>query len=578
MKYIFITGGVISGVGKGVTTASIGAILKEMGYKIGIKKLDPYLNVDPGTMNPVEHGEVYVAEDGAETDLDLGYYERFTGITVGKNNSISSGKLLDNLIKRERKGDYLGKTVQINPHFTNMIKDFFMAHVPGNPDIILCEIGGSAGDIEAAPFFEAIRQFQQEKGKKNVIICTVVFMVYYAPSKEIKTKPAQVALRQYLEKGIIPNIVFARSDHPLSTSILAKVGKGIGIPESNIIPALNVPTIYQVPVDYYNEGIVQIFNILGIKSKHKPNMEKWIKLNKKISNLKYSVMIAMVGKYVELEDSYYSVLESLNHAGWHLDTKVIIKWVNARVGKVQELYKELSKVDGILVPGGFGTSGIEEILKCITYARINKIPYMGICYGMQLATIEFARNVLGIKDASSSEFGKKGDTFIVDIMSGWVDDTGKRIQRSKESDIGGTLRLGSYPASLKKGSLIYKLYGKEHVSERHRHRYEVDMTYKDDFEKKGMLFTGLSPDQQLPEMIELDRRLHPFFIGMQGHPEFKSTPFIPRPFFVGLIEAALNYQRSRKNTSKRIPKKRSSSKKVVYRQKSRSRSRKYLVT
>ena len=407
MKYVFITGGTISGLGKGVTTASIGAILKVMGYCITIKKFDPYLNVDPGTMNPIEHGEVYVANDGAETDLDLGYYERFTGITMTKMNSTSSGRLLESLIKKERKGDFLGKTVQINPNFTNSIKEFFLQKISNNIDITLIEIGGNVADIEAAPIFEAIRQFKQEQGQSNVIICAVLFLVYYKPSKEIKTKPAQVALQQYLEKGIIPNIVFARSDYPVTKSILAKVGKNVGIPTSNIIPALNVPTIYQVPLDYYKEGLVQILNKLNIKSKHKPNMEKWNRLNKKISNLKHSVIIAMVGKYVELEDSYYSVLESLNHAGWHLDTKVIIKWVNARVGKVQEMYKELSKVNGIIVPGGFGTSGIEEILKCITYARINKIPYMGICYGMQLATIEFARNVLGIKNASSSEFGKK---------------------------------------------------------------------------------------------------------------------------------------------------------------------------
>ena len=548
MKIFFITGGVISGLGKGVTTASIGAVLQAMGYKIRIKKLDPYLNVDPGTMNPVEHGEVYVTDDGGETDLDLGYYERFTGIPSSKKNSTSSGKLLDTLIKKERAGNFLGKTVQINPHFTKIIKEFIEEN--NGEDIILCEIGGSAGDIEAAPFYESIRQLKV-KYKNDAILCTLVYLVYYKASKEIKTKPAQVALSQYREKGLTPDIVFARSEYIIEDHILTKLSKSVGIPLENIIPAMNVPSIYNVPMEYIKEGLVDVLNSLGIKTKKKLNMTKWIDLNKRIGSLKKEVIIGIVGKYIELEDAYYSVIESLNHAGWMLETQVNIKWINAR--DTLNLSKELNDVDGILVPGGFGTSGVESIISSIKYARINKVPFMGICFGMQLSVIEFARNVLDIKKASSEEFGKPKDTFIVGLMKEWKTEKGTTEKRNKECDLGGTLRLGTYKQKLKPRTLIYSLYNnKDVVYERHRHRYEVDIKYKDMFEKKGMIFSGLSLDGMLPEMIELDKKIHPFFIAMQGHPEFKSSPFEPRPFFIGLIKAALTYKKASNKPIKKI--------------------------
>lgn len=543
MKHIFVTGGVISGVGKGVTTASMAAILIDMGYKVTIKKLDPYLNIDPGTMNPVEHGEVFVTNDGAETDLDLGYYERFTDTELTRDNSISSGRILERLLKKERAGDFLGKTVQINPHMIDLIKDFMVKPI-GKEDVILCEVGGSAGDIEAAPFLEAIRQLKT-KDPSNVILATVVYMVYYKASKEIKTKPAQVALTQFREKGLVPNIVFARSDYDLSDGVLKKLAKFSGIPDNHILRALNVPTIYEVPLRYVEEGIVGVMNDMGIKTKNKPTMKKWHDLNKRIQNAKGSVTIGFVGKYLELEDAYYSVIEALNSAAWHLGTNVKFKWINVR--SAEDIYTDLAEVDGIIVPGGFGTSGIELLIKTITFARINQIPFMGICFGMQLSCVEFARNVLGIKNASGSEFGKEGDTFIVDLIRQWQTDKGVVVKREKGCDLGGTLRLGAYEQKLKPKTLIHNLYGKGTVYERHRHRYEVDIKFKDKFEKAGLIFSGMSPDGKLPEMIELDQKLHPFFIAMQGHPEFKSTPFVPRPFFIGLIAAAIKHKSSSKS-------------------------------
>ncbi len=542
-KYIFVIGGVISGLGKGVTTGSIGATLKEMGYdKITIKKLDPYLNVDPGTMNPVEHGEVYVTHDGGETDLDLGYYERIADVKVSKKNSISSGRLFWNLLRKERKGEYLGKTVQLIPHFTDSIKNFIKQD-ENKYDFIICEIGGSTGDYEALPFLEAVRQIKQEN-ENNVLICFLTYLVYYQASKELKSKPTQVAVKQLMSYGIKPDLLFARAEHNVTKSLKLKLANLISINQKNIITAMNVPSIYQVPLEYKKEGLINcLIKHFDLIKRREPNFNKWIKLNKVISGAKEIVKIGVVGKYVELEDSYYSVIEALNSAGWANNVKVELIWINAR--NKGEMINKIDSVDGVLVPGGFGTSGIEEIISAIKYCRENLIPFMGICLGMQLSTIEFARNVLGIKNASSREFGKKSDEFIVDLMKEWKKDSGVVEKRGQDEDLGGTLRLGSYDTIVKKGSLAHKLYQKTNFKERHRHRYEVNIKYKKRMEDKGLIFSGLSPDGKLPEIIEIreynyngKRIQHPFFIAGQFHPEFNSSPFKAHPMFQGLVKAS----------------------------------------
>ena len=534
-KYIFILGGVISGLGKGVTSGSIGAILREMGYdKITIKKLDPYLNVDPGTMNPIEHGEVYVTKDGGETDLDLGYYERFAEINVTKNNSISMGKLMWDLLSKERRGDFLGKTVQLIPHFTNEIKNFITKD-SDKYDIIICEIGGSAGDYEASPFLEAIRQLGQEK-KNNVMICLVTLLVYYKATKELKTKPTQVAIRELMSYGIKPDLLFARAEYEIDSKVKEKISLYSNVSKENIITAYNVSNIYQIPLEYKKEGLLEsIKNILGLNSKTEPTFDKWNKLNQEIKNLKYKIKLGIVGKYVELEDSYYSVIESINHAGWFYSTNVELVWINAR--EKGEVLNKIKEIDCVLVPGGFGSSGIEEIISAIKYCRKNLIPFMGICLGMQLSVVEFMRNVIGIKNASSSEFGKSNDTHVIDLMSEWKTDKGNVEKREKNDDLGGTLRLGSYDTIVLKNSLAHKIYQKTEFKERHRHRYEVDIKYKKQLEDNGMIISGLSPDGKLPEIIEIPE--HPYFIAGQFHPEFNSTPFNPHPMFKGLIENAL---------------------------------------
>jgi len=543
---IFVLGGVISGLGKGVTAGSIGATLKEMGYdKITIKKLDPYLNIDPGTMNPVEHGEVYVTADGGETDLDLGYYERFADIKVGKNNSVSAGKLLYGLLNAERRGDFLGKTVQIIPHFTNTIKHFILQNYD-KYDFVICEIGGSAGDYEAGPFLESVRQLRKELGKKSVMICLVSYIVYYEASKELKTKPTQSTIRQLMQCGVQPDVLFARTEHDLDDKIRDKLALHTNIDKDNIIQAKNVSNIYEIPLEYMKEGLVKtITSHFDIKVKCKPIFKKWMSLSKKIDNLKYEVSIGMVGKYVELKDSYYSVLEALDHAGWYYNTKVNIVWINAR--KVKDMYKKLDKIDGVLIPGGFGNTGVEEIISAITYCRKKLIPMLGICFGLQLAVIEFCRNVLGIKNASSKEFGMPDDTFVVDLMTEWKTDKGSLEKRTGTTDLGGTLRLGSYKTILAPGTLAYKLYGDIVIYERHRHRYEVNIKYREQLEKHGLIFSGMSPNNKLPELIEIGKytnkngvvHTHPFFIGIQGHPEFNSNPFKPGPLFKGLVKASL---------------------------------------
>lgn len=539
MRFIFVLGGVISGLGKGVTASSIGAILNEMGYKITIKKLDPYLNVDPGTMNPIEHGEVYVTNDGGETDLDLGYYERIAEIKASKNNSISSGKLFFELLKKERKGEYLGKTVQLIPHFTNMIEEFIYRDVD-KYDFVICEIGGSVGDYEVGPFLECIRRMKK-KLKNDVMICLVSYIVYYKASKESKTKPTQVAVKLLMETGNQPDVLFARTEYDLDESVLNKLSQQTNVNRENIIEAKNVDSIYKVPLEYLKYGLDKIlYNHFNLGKAKQLSFDKWKKLSSKIDSTKRTVILGIVGKYVELEDAYYSVVEAINHAGWYYDAKVNLIWINAR--KSTGMIKELEKVDGVLVPGGFGTSGMEEIIFAINYCREKRVPFMGICLGMQLAVIEFARNILNIKNASSREFGKDKDTFIIDLMKQWKKDSGVVEERSSSTDLGGTLRLGSYQAVIKKDSLAHKLYKKEKINERHRHRYEVNIDYKKRLEAKGMIISGISPDGKLPEIIELDQKKfdNQFFIAGQFHPEFNSTPFKPHPLFKGLIKACIN--------------------------------------
>jgi CTP synthase len=545
-KYIFILGGVISGLGKGVTSGSIGAILKEMGLNVTIKKLDPYLNVDPGTLNPIEHGEVYVTKDGGETDLDLGYYERFAEIEATKNNSTSSGKLMFELLKKERKGDFLGKTITMIPHFTNTIKNFICAD-SDKYDVIICEIGGSAGDYEANAFLESIRQIKQEN-ENDAIICFLSYLVYYQASKELKTKPTQVGLRQLMSAGLETDLIFLRSEYEMSDVIKEKVALYGNVKKDDIIAAYNVSSIYQVPLEYKKEGLIErLRKKLNIKEKKIATFDKWTKLNNQIVNLKHKVTLGLVGKYVELEDAYYSVIEAIKHAGWYYSTKIDIVFINARIDSTRDINEELKNVDCILVPGGFGTSGIEEIIKAITYARENLVPYMGICLGMQLAVVEFARNMTGIKNASSSEFGRDTNEFVVDLMTEWKTDDKTIEKRDKDEDKGGTLRLGSYDTVVSSGSLANKIYESTNFKERHRHRYEVDIKYKEILESKGMIFSGLSPDGKLPEIVEINEFVlnektekHPYFIAGQFHPEFNSSPFNPHPMFKGLIKAALD--------------------------------------
>ncbi len=526
---IFVLGGVISGLGKGVTSSSIGAILQEIGYKnITIKKIDPYLNIDPGTMNPREHGEVYVTEDGAETDLDLGYYERFTSIKVTKKNSISAGRLFYNLLKKERRGDFLGKTVQLIPHFTNEIKNFILADAD-KYDFIVCEVGGSAGDYEAAPFLEAVRQIKKEY-PVNVMICLVSYLIYYQASKELKTKPTQVAIQQLMSVGIQPDVLFIRSERKFGEEIKEKLSLYTNIKANNIIPALNFDSIYKVPLAYIREGLIEsitdFFNLNKNKTggNQTTRFEKWLRLSQKIDKAEQVVNVGIVGKYVELEDAYYSVIEALQHAGWDLGVQVKIKWINARTE--DSAIKELETVNCVVVPGGFGSHGIEYIIKVIQQCRENDIPFLGICLGMQLAVIEFARNILGISNASSEEFGNNtDDEFIIHL-----------INKDIANELGGTLRLGNYEAILDRESLAFSLYQNIKITERHRHRYEVNIEYKDALENKGLLFSGISPDGLLTEIVEIKN--HRFFIAGQFHPEFNSTPFSPHPLFLGLLKAA----------------------------------------
>jgi len=536
-RYIFVTGGVVSSLGKGLSSASLAYLLQSRGYKVRLRKLDPYLNVDPGTMSPFQHGEVYVTDDGAETDLDLGHYERFSGVSAKKSDNITTGKIYSDVLKKERKGEYLGKTVQVIPHITDRIKQF-IKNDSSKEDFVICEIGGIVGDIESLPFVEAIRQFANDVNKKNALFIHLTLVPYLKASDEIKTKPTQHSVKELRSIGIQPDIIICRSERPIPLEHRKKISLFCNVDIKNVIETVDVRTIYEAPMSFFKEKLdLQVLNYFKLKSKKSANLNPWKKITKIILNNKKQVNIAIIGKYVELKDAYKSLDEALTHGGIDNKVKVNLVRIDSEKLKVSEIKVKLKNISGILIPGGFGKRGTDGKIEAIKYARINKVPFLGICYGMQMAIIEFARNQLGLKNATSSEFDKKGLP-IIGLINEWTKD-GKKI-KGTDKDLGGTMRLGSYEAKLKDNSLIRKIYKSKAIHERHRHRYEVNIAFKEKFEKKGMIFSGLSPDNKLPEIIELKN--HPWYIGVQFHPEFKSRPLAPHPLFSSFIKAAKNHK------------------------------------
>ena len=528
-KYVFVTGGVVSGLGKGITASSIALLLKSRGYKVFMQKFDPYFNVDPGTMNPIQHGEVFVTYDGCETDLDLGHYERFIDEELNYSSNITSGKIYKSVIEKERKGEYLGATVQMVPHITNEIKNkIYEAGVSSNADIVITEIGGTVGDIESNSFIEALRQVQYEMGRENTFFVHCTLIPYIFGSGELKTKPTQNSVKDLRNMGITPDALVCRAPYKTSEAIKSKLSLFCSIPISNIIDSIDVNNIYQIPMNYYEQKIDEIIlKQFGLPLKE-ANLKYWEDLIKTVDNLKDELEIALVGKYIELHDAYLSVAESLKHAGYKINKKIIINWVDSEeLEKESANLKEIFKNSkGILVPGGFGSRGIEGKIKAINYARVNKIPFLGICLGMQLAVIEFARNVCGIKDANSTEFNALCENPIIDLMA----------DQKAIINMGGTLRLGNYECTIKKDTLAYKDYKTDIILERHRHRYEFNNKYRDILKANGLVFSGINTKANLVEIIELPS--HPHFIASQFHPEFKSRPTKPHPLFLSFIEAA----------------------------------------
>ena len=525
-KYIFVTGGVVSSLGKGITAASLGNLLKARGYSVTIQKFDPYINVDPGTMNPYEHGEVFVTDDGAETDLDLGHYERFIDENLTKYNNITTGKIYQSVIDKERRGEYLGKTVQVIPHITNEIKSKIeLAGKENNSDIVITEIGGTVGDIESTPFLEAIRQFKYDIGRENVIYIHVTLLPYLRAAGELKTKPSQHSVKELMSLGIRPDILVCRTEKSISTDLRKKLAMFCDIDYDAVIEAKDADTIYELPLVMEAEGLANIAcKKLGLENRE-VDLKPWEKLVYNIKNPQDRVKIAVVGKYVELKDAYISINESLEHAAYSLGYKADISYIQAEDLDV----KKLEGYSGILVPGGFGNRGIEGKLAAIKFARENKVPFFGICLGMQLAVVEYARNVLGYTDANSSEFDENTKYPVIHIM-----EDQKYIEK-----MGGTMRLGAYPCTLGEGTLAKELYGTKDISERHRHRYEYNNLYREELEKAGLKVSGTSPDNTLVEIVELPKDIHPFYIAGQFHPEFKTRPNRPHPLFKGFIEASI---------------------------------------
>ena len=543
-RFIFITGGVVSSLGKGLASAALGALLQARGFTVRLRKLDPYLSVDPGTMSPFEHGEVFVTDDGAETDLDLGHYERFTGVPACKTDSVSSGRIYSNVLEKERKGTYLGKTIQVIPHVTNEIKDFISIG-EDDVDFMLCEIGGTVGDIEGLPFFVAIRQFGQEKPRGQCIFMHLTLLPYIKASGELKTKPTQHSVKELRSIGLAPDILVCRSEGPIPAKEREKLALFCNVRPDSVIAAQDLGSIYDAPLAYHQEGLDQaVLDAFGISPAPKPDLSRWEDVSDRVHNPEGEVKVAIVGKYTQLEDAYKSIAEALTHGGMANRVKVKAEWIDAEIFDREDPVPYLEGFDAILVPGGFGERGTEGKIKAAQFAREHKVPYLGICLGMQMAVIEAARNLANLGDAGSEEFdhesGKKRFTPVVYHLKEWVQGNYK-VTRKVDDDKGGTMRLGAYDAVLKQGSKVAEVYGGCAIEERHRHRYEVDIKYREALEEKGLLFSGMSPDGRLPEIVE--HKDHPWFIGVQFHPELKSKPFDPHPLFRDFVRAAKDNSR-----------------------------------
>ena len=543
-RYIFITGGVVSSLGKGLASAALGALLQARGYSVRLRKLDPYLNVDPGTMSPFEHGEVFVTDDGAETDLDLGHYERFTGVPARKTDSISSGRIYSNVLEKERRGDYLGKTIQVVPHVTNEIKDYLRIG-EDEVDFMLCEIGGTVGDIEGLPFFEAIRQFIHERPRGECILLHLTLLPNLAASGELKTKPTQHSVKELQSIGLAPDVLLLRSEHPIPQKEREKIALFCNVRKESVIAAYDLKTIYEAPLAYHREGLDQaVLDAFGISPAPRPNLTRWEDVMDRMTHAEGEVRVAIVGKYTQLGDAYKSIAEALTHGGMANRTRVKVEWVDAELFEREDPAPYLSPFHAILVPGGFGERGTEGKIKAVEFARTRKVPYLGICLGMQMAVIETARNLAGVTDAGSEEFdheaGGKRFTPVIYHLKEWVQGN-HVVERKVTDDKGGSMRLGAYSAHLTPGSKVAEIYGATEIEERHRHRYEVDMTYRDKLEACGLMFSGISPDGKLPEIVEIKN--HPWFIGVQFHPELKSKPFAPHPLFADFVRAAVEASR-----------------------------------
>ena len=541
VKFIFITGGVVSSIGKGLASASLGAILQARGYKIKLRKLDPYLNVDPGTMSPYQHGECFVTDDGAETDLDLGHYERFTGVPAKKSDNITTGKIYSNVIAKERKGDYLGATIQVIPHVTDAIKEYILSDI-NDEDFILCEIGGTVGDIESLPFIEAIRQLGNELGLSKTCFLHVTLLPYIKTAGELKTKPTQHSVKELQGMGIQPDILLCRTENIIPTEQKSKIALFCNLKPETVIEALDSSSIYDVPIAYHKQGLdYQVCKHFQLDLSKKPDLSRWIKINKIQNSSEGNINIGVVGKYTSMIDAYKSLIEAINHGGLANKVKVTIKWIDSELIErentdVKNIFKD---INGIIVPGGFGKRGSEGKINAIKFARLNNIPFFGICFGMQMAVLEFARNVLKLDNATSSEFGKN-HLSLIGLLTEWQTKTGLE-KRNKNSNLGGTMRLGAYDCKLIENSFVKSIYKKNTISERHRHRYEVNNKFNLEFKNNGLTFSGMSPNNLLPEILEISS--HPWFIGVQFHPELKSKPFDPHPLFSSFINASLKQSR-----------------------------------
>jgi len=537
-RFIFITGGVVSSLGKGLAAAALGALLQARGFKVRLRKLDPYLNVDPGTMSPYQHGEVYVTDDGAETDLDLGHYERFTGVASRRSDSVSTGQIYSRIIARERRGDYLGATVQVIPHVTDAIKDFVRSDLT-DEDFCICEIGGTVGDIESLPFLEAIRQLGNELGDSRTMFIHLTLLPYIGSAGELKTKPTQHSVKELQSVGIQPDMLLCRSEHPIDRDARRKLALFCNLREEAVIQALDVDTIYAVPRAYHEEGMDAVVCSHFKLETPQPDLGVWDGITNSIRNPDGEVTIGVVGKYTSLIDAYKSLAEALTHGGIANAVRVKVNWLDAEIFESESQLQQLEGVHGILVPGGFGERGTEGKIAAARFARERRVPYLGICLGMQMAVIEAARNLAGLSGAGSTEFGVP-DPPVVGLLTEWMRDN-QLEQRGIDDDLGGTMRLGAYPAVLAPGSKVHEIYGTREIQERHRHRYEVNVNYKEALEQVGLRFSGMSPDGELPEIVELPE--HPWFIGVQFHPELKSKPFDPHPLFTSFVRAAVEQSR-----------------------------------